>query len=141
MTMNARLAKDESWRWDLWNSDALKELGEDRWQVIFHELQNPQDYSGENNGFYGHQHTEEWKKATSERTKGENNPMYGTKRGIECSNGGLFGEANGMHGTKRGGECANKRLTCPICGMESNSTNIKRHITKTHKLDWKTCLY
>lgn len=71
---------------------------------------------------------------------GKNNPMYGTKRGKECSNGGLYGEKNGMYGAKRGKECSNKRLICPLCGMESNSTNVKVHITKTHKMDWKKCL-
>ena len=50
------------------------------------------------------------------------------------------GEKNGMFGTKRGKECATKRIKCPICGMESNSSNIKRHITITHNQEWKIVL-
>ena len=93
------------------------------------------------NSFYGKTHTKEWKDAASKRTSGKNNPMYGKKRGKECANGvDVSGENNPMYGKKRGKECSNKRLTCPLCGMESTSTNIKVHITKTHKKDWKECL-
>ena len=131
----------EKWRMELWrNARVLPELDhEERWETIMIELLRPGP-SGQNNGFFGKQHTKKWKLNASKRTSGKNNPMYGRKRGKECSNGGLYGKQNGMYGTKRGKECVNKRSTCPLCGMESNSSNIKRHITKTHNMDWKECL-
>mgnify|MGYP003565643181 CR=1 FL=1 len=93
------------------------------------------------NPFYGKSHSKEWKKEASKRNSGKNNPMYGRKRGKECSNGmDVSGENNPMYGKKRGKECSNKRLKCPLCGMESNSSNIKVHIKKTHKQEWKNVL-
>ena len=96
-------------------------------------------FSGEMNGFYGKTHTEETKRLFSKQRTGKNNPMYGAKRCKECSNGGLYGEANGMYGKGHliKGKTQNKRLTCPLCGMESNSTNIKVHIRKTHEENWQ----
>ena len=102
-----------------------------------------ESYSGENNSFYGKKHTEETKQFLSQRQMGKNNPMYGRKRGKECSNGmDVSGDKNPMYGKGHliKGKTQNKRLTCPLCGMESNSTNIKRHITKTHKRDWREVL-
>ena len=97
--------------------------------------------TGELNPFYGKTHSKEWRKKASKRNSGENNPMYGKKRGKECSSGlDILGEKNPMYGKKRGKECSNKRLTCPLCGMESTSTNIKVHITKTHKEEWRSVL-
>lgn len=131
----------EKWRMDLWrNPKVLPYLSlEERWETIMIELIKPGP-SGENNSFFGKTHTDEWKKESSQRNSGKNNPMYGRKRGKECSNGGLFGKRNGMYKTTRGKECKNKRLICPICGIESNSTNIKVHITKTHKQEWRNVL-
>lgn len=129
------------WQQKIWETpNALFSCTEEeKWEMIMFELFEP-SMLGEGNPFYGKTHTEEWKRNKSNQTKGENNPMYGTKRGKECSNGGLYGKQNGMYGTKRGKECVNKRMTCPLCGIESNSSNIKVHITKTHKKDWKECL-
>lgn len=64
---------------------------------------------------------------------GKNNGMFGKGYLLKGAN-------NGMHGTKRGEECTNKRLSCPLCDMKSNSSNIKRHISVKHKLDWKEVL-
>lgn len=91
----------EKWRMDLWrNPKVLPYLShEERWQIIMLELDNEIV-----NSFYGKNHTDEWKRNASIRTSGKNNPMYGTKRGKECSNGGLFGEKNGMYGKSRKGE-------------------------------------
>lgn len=74
---------------------------------------------------------------------GEKNPMYGRKRGKECSNGlDISGDKNPMYdkGHLLKGKTKNKRLKCPLCDMESNSSNIKVHIKKTHKLDWREYL-
>ena len=64
----------------------------------------------------------------------------GTRFAGHSWNGARAGKNNTMYGTKRGEECANKRMKCPLCDLESNSSNIKRHITKTHKLEWKNVL-
>ena len=64
---------------------------------------------------------------------GENNGMFGKGHLLK-------GSSNGMYGTKRGAECTNTRMTCPLCDMESNSSNIKRHITVKHKQDWREIL-
>lgn len=65
-----------------------------------------------------------------ERFKGHSH--NGTKAGKNNPMWGKFGYNNG--------KTANARLVCPICKMESNSSNIKRHITKTHNMDWRKCL-
>ena len=74
---------------------------------------------------------------------GSENPMAGKSRKGEILGGAvtpLHGSKNGMYGTKRGAECTNTRMTCPLCDMESNSSNIKRHITVKHKQDWREIL-
>lgn len=75
---------------------------------------------------------------------GDKNPMAGKSRKGEKLGGAvnpLYGSKNGMYGTKRGAECANTtRMTCPLCDMESNLSNIKRHITITHKQNWREIL-
>ena len=79
----------------------------------------------------------------SGKMSGSNNPMYGKSRKGEILGGAvtpLHGSDNGMYGTKRGDECINTRLSCPLCDMESNSSNIKRHITIKHKKDWRELL-
>lgn len=64
---------------------------------------------------------------------GQNNGMH--------SKGHLItGDKNGMFGTTRGKECTNKRLICPICQLESNSSNIKRHIKIKHNREWMDVL-
>lgn len=56
--------------------------------------------------------------------------------------GFMVGENNSMYG--KGdllkGKTKNKRLTCPICNLESNSSNIKRHIKIKHNQEWKDVL-